>query len=148
MDRQRLEKQLRLDEGVRFIVYRDTREILTVGVGHKVLDEDNLVLGQRITAEQIRARLAQDIDAAIAACAQLFPEWDTFPDVVQEVLANMCFNLGRSGLEKFRKMRAALARHDYEQAANEMHDRAWYGQVGQRARRLLRRMQSAAEGAG
>lgn len=146
MDRQRLEKQLRLDEGARFVVYRDSREFVTVGVGHKVVDEDSLVLGQRITGEQIRAFLAQDIEKALAACMQLFPEWDTLPDVAQEVLANMCFNLGRSGLGKFRKMRAALAQRDYATAAKEMRDSAWYTQVGQRATRLVRRMRSAAEG--
>ena len=143
MDRQRFEKQLRLDEGVRFVVYHDTRDILTVGIGHKVLNDDNLVLGQRITGEQIRTFLAQDIDTAIAACEQLFPEWETFHETVQEVLVNMCFNLGATGLGKFRKMRTPLEVHDYATAADEMTDSTWYTQVGQRAKRLVTRMRSA-----
>lgn len=130
MDRARLEKQLRLDEGVRFVVYHDSKDILTVGVGHKVLDEDNLLLGQRITAEQIRAWFTQDIDVAIAACEHMFPQWETFHETAQEVLVNMCFNLGKSGLGKFRKMCAALAQHDYVVTADEMKDSVWYAQCG------------------
>ncbi len=145
MDRARLEKQLRLDEGVRFVVYLDTRGMATVGVGHKVLEADKLTLGQRVTGAQIAVWLQQDMDAALAGCVRLFPQWEVFPESVQEVLANMVFQLGAYGVRRFTKMHAALARQDYAQAAHEMRESLWFRQTPQRASRLVRRMQEAGE---
>lgn len=142
MNRPRVEKQLRLDEGMRFVVYLDTRGFLTVGVGHKVVPDDHLAFDDCLTEEQITTFFATDLDQAIADCVSLFSAWDTFPDTVQEILVNMCFNLGKTGLGKFRKLRDALAHRDYRRAAQEMTESTWSVQVGDRARRLIRRMQS------
>jgi len=52
------------------------------------------------------------------------------------VLIDMCFNLGMAGLLGFQKMIEALERGYYERAADEMVNSRWYGQVGERGRRL------------
>ena len=54
----------------------------------------------------------------------------------------MAFNLGVGGLFKFRRMITALERGDFDAAANEMVDSAWYWQVGRRAQRLTKMMRT------
>lgn len=56
-------------------------------------------------------------------------------DLRKAVLLDMCFNIGYSGLMKFKKMWIALGSKDYEKAAQEMKDSAWYMQVGRRGKR-------------
>ena len=45
-------------------------------------------------------------------------------------------------LSRFQNMRAAVLSGDWSTAANEMVNSSWYGQVGSRARDLVRRMRS------
>jgi lysozyme len=49
----------------------------------------------------------------------------------------MVYNLGWPRFSKFRKLRAALEVGDYRRAADEMVDSAWYGQAGNRSKRLV-----------
>lgn len=144
MQRARLEAQLRQDEGKWLRVYADTEGHLTVGIGHRVRPADHLVLGQQITQAQCEGWFAQDVERAIADCQDLFPQWGVFPNEVQEILANMAFNLGRTRLALFRRMRAALERSDYGAAADEMAQSLWYRQVGERSIRLVARMRAVA----
>jgi lysozyme len=139
MDRSRLEAQLTRDEGLRFTVYADTRGVPTVGIGHLVLRGDHLTLGDPVTPEQVAAWFHTDLNHALAACQTLFPTWATCPETVQEILANMAFNLGTTRLARFRDLRAAVARHDWEAAADAMVDSARYHQVGERSKRLVSR---------
>ena len=57
-------------------------------------------------------------------------------DVRQAVLIDMCYNLGYSGLMKFKNMIKAFADGNFERAAIEMEDSRWYKQVGDRSERL------------
>ncbi len=71
--------------------------------------------------------------------------WPTFTkldEARQLVIANMAFNLGLGGLMLFTHMLAAVARGEYETAACEMLASAWAQQVGPRAHRLAKQMQT------
>ena len=59
--------------------------------------------------------------------------WDSMPKDKQNVLTNMSFNLGATGLNKFTDFRTALQAGDYTKAAAEMHDSTWRKQVKTRA---------------
>ena len=56
-------------------------------------------------------------------------------EVRKAVLLDMCFNIGYSGLMKFKKMWFALGDRDYTTASREMKDSSWYIQVGTRGKR-------------
>ena len=51
------------------------------------------------------------------------------------VLLDMCFNIGFSGLMKFKKMWFALGNRDFAEASRQMKDSNWYVQVGNRSKR-------------
>jgi lysozyme len=54
----------------------------------------------------------------------------------RDVIINMAFNLGLMGVMGFRRMWAAIYRHDFDAAAKEMLDSRWAKQVGGRADEL------------
>ena len=51
------------------------------------------------------------------------------------VLLDMCFNIGYSGLMKFKKMWFALGNKDFAEASRQAKDSMWYLQVGNRGKR-------------
>lgn len=61
---------------------------------------------------------------------------------VKSIVYNMMFNLGVPKLLKFKKMWKALENQDYAEAAKEMKDSNWYRQVGNRAKRLVKKMEA------
>ena len=63
-------------------------------------------------------------------------------EVRKAVLLDMCFNIGYSGLMKFKKMWFALGDRDYTTASREMKDSSWYIQVGTRGKRNVTIMAS------
>lgn len=63
-------------------------------------------------------------------------------EVRKAVLLDMCFNIGYSGLMKFKKMWFALGDRDYTTASREMKDSSWYVQVGTRGKRNVTIMAS------
>ncbi len=70
------------------------------------------------------------------ALKRQFPVYQKLDRIRQEALLDMAFNLGIAGIGKFKKMWAALAAEDYEEAGHQMLDSAWHGQVGSRAEEL------------
>jgi len=140
-------EQLKIDEGVVYKTYEDHLGYLTLGVGHLVLSSDpeyRMALGSLVSEERVLETFEFDLDLHISECVALYGKtlWEGFPDEVQEILVNMCFNMGRTRLGKFKKMTAAMERKDWATAAVEGRDSAWYGQVGKRSERLMTRMEN------
>ena len=104
-------------------------EVPTFGYGFTYLDEEeaDYLLHRRIM--QTKARLSK----AKGFFIQL-------PETVQEVLVEMAYQMGVSGLLKFKKMWAALAERDYETAAKEALDSRWAKQTPNRAKVLAEKM--------
>ena len=85
--------------------------------------------------------LAHDIQDCEQDLKQ-FRWFDRLDPVRQKVVLDMRFNLGPGGFRGFSKMIAALERDDYDTAADEMVDSAWYHQVGNRSKRLVAMMRT------
>ncbi len=135
MDTVTLARELRRDEGVRLMPYRDTVGKLTIGVGRNLEDRG-------ITLAEAEILLLSDIHATIAAVEKAVPWYPRLDPVRQRVLINMAFNLGTAGLLAFRQMLAACQRGDYDTAADEMLESLWAQQVGTRALRLAQMMRT------
>ena len=138
MNRQRLRNQLIYDEGVRSSAYQDSEDLWTIGVG-RLIDEKK---GGKLSADEIEYLLDNDIDKIINQTTREFDWYYDLSEIRKEVILNMAFNLGIGGVKKFKNMIGALKRHDWEDAAREMLDSKWSGQVGQRAIRLSEAMRT------
>ena len=102
----------------------------------------NKALGHAVEPERVQEAFEADLTVACDECSILYKTWHTFPEEVQEILVNMMFNLGRTRLSKFKKMKAALEERDWNTAAIEGRDSLWYRQVSNRAERLMTRMEN------
>lgn len=137
----RLENRIKQDEGFSSQVYPDTQGIPTIGYGSTKLFGTPVTWKQvPITVKQATIQLRADIYGAIVDAHDLFPRIEEMNAVRQEVLVNMAYNLGRDRLSKFHKLRYAANKLDYPGMAREMLDSAWYSQVGERSRRLVKAM--------
>jgi lysozyme len=133
---QRLAEELLLDEGLVLHAYADSLGYLTIGVG-RLIDERK---GGGITEPEALLLLDNDIRRHWGELAAALPWVAQAPEAVQEVLANMCFNLGLAGLLGFRQTLAHLEAGRFAEAAAEMLRSKWAGQVGARAERLAARL--------
>ena len=118
-----------------------------MGIGHLVVPRDpeyGMPAGTRVTDARVQELFTRDVGIALVDCSAVFPAFGSFPKEVQRIIANMMFNLGRTRFKSFRKLIAAVNACDWSRAAVEMEDSKWYWQVGDRARRLVRRMKSQA----
>ena len=139
MNTDALAAQLEIDEDRTLQVYIDTRGHWTTGVGHKLINGEML-----ISDVMCDALLELDMGTAIRAAYQLIPDLDTHHEEVQQIVANMAFNLGYAGLSKFKATLAAIKARDYHKAADQMVKSLWYRQTKSRAVRLVARMRAVA----
>ena len=143
MDRDKLEEELKLDEGCVYEVYEDHLGYATFGIGHLVKksdEEHGQPLGTPVSEERVTQCFNDDIDTVCEEFDKNLPWWRTLPETRQRVLANMCFNLGYPRLSGFKNFLAALEFEDWETAAEEMMDSRWADQVGERAEWLRDKM--------
>lgn len=146
MDINRVREQLKIDEGVVYEVYRDHLGYATFGIGHLITKSDaeyGEPVGTPVSEERVNQAFEEDIRVTLGECYKLYGfRWSDFPSEVQEILVNMMFNLGRPRLAKFKNMNAALDKGDWITAAAEGRDSRWYYQVGNRAERLMTRLEN------
>ena len=145
MDREKLYEEIKADEGEVLEVYLDHLGYPTIGIGHLVTAKDEEFgkpAGTAITAERSRELFARDIQSAIEDCERLYGQWHNWPEEVQLIMVNMCFNLGVTRLAKFKNMHNMLSQHKWKEAAEEGRDSKWYRQVTNRAERLMTRLEN------
>ena len=140
MNLRHLKSQLIVDEGISLKTYRDSLGKLTVGIGHLVLLQDKLRVGDTITKRRCDKLFLEDIGIATRSCKKVFCNFYELPDDVQEIIANMIFNLGEKNFRGFVNLIDAINKWDWKDAAGHMKSSLWFKQVGLRARRLCERM--------
>lgn len=141
MNIQLLQKELTRDEGVRFSPYKDTKDIMTVGIGHN-LQSSPISYSYPLTQDQVNQIFASDVQNVIKDLNANIPWWSSLDEVRQRVLANMTFNLGINGLLAFKNTINLIKCGNYAAAAEGMKNSKWYNQVGARADRLCQAMRT------
>jgi len=145
MNLETLRKQLEIDEGVKYDIYLDHLGYPTFGIGHLIIKSDpehGQEAGTAITRKRVAEAFESDVQSVIKDCNKLYNDFDELPEEVQQIISNMMFNMGRTRLSKFRGMKRGVDARDWNAAADEMVDSAWYRQVTNRADRLVQRMRS------
>ena len=122
-------EQVKRHEGLRLKPYKDTVGKLTIGYGRNLDDVG-------ISKDEAEMMLLHDLAIARDELIRRYPIVLELNKPRQEALTNMCFNMGIARLSKFKKMWEAIARNDFNWAADEMLDSLWADQVGKRAEEL------------
>ena len=139
MNIEALREQLKIDEGVKYEIYKDHLGYPTFGIGHLITENDpehGEPNGKEISEDRVNEVFATDVAKFVSESKILFPDLDELPDVAQQVIVNMAFNMGRPRLSKFKNFIAGVNDRDWTRAAEEMMDSRWATQVGDRAIRL------------
>jgi GH24 family phage-related lysozyme (muramidase) len=138
-----LREQLKIDEGVKYEIYNDHLGYPTFGIGHLITEWDKEYgqpTGTLISEERVNEVFDKDVATYISEAKKVFPNLESLPDEAQEVIVNMCFNMGAPRLSKFKKFIAAVNEASWTTAGVEMLDSRWAKQVGNRATRLKDRI--------
>ncbi len=140
MQLKRLEDRVMRDEGYRAKAYQDTQGIWTIGYGTTRLIGRPVQSGDSILPDDAKRLLRADLYTAILDAQGLFERFEEMNSVRQEVLVNLAYNIGRTSLSGFVRLRMAAQQLDYKGMAEEMVDSLWFKQVKSRAQRLVAAM--------
>ena len=141
MDMDRLLESVKKHEGYRNKVYLDTLGKRTVGVGHLCVEsfwEDDKEYEEKFLMEILQ----KDLQEAIRGARSLMEDHGCtdIDEQVEEILIEMVFQLGMTGVSKFKNMWKALAEHNYVGASFEMLDSRWAKQTPNRAKAMAKTM--------
>lgn len=128
--------QIVADEGFKSCSYKDTRGKDTIGFGHLITKDDNL-LGKCITKQDAIKILYNDYMYAKDSVEVRYP-WAE--GEVKLVLTNMTYQLGSQGVSEFDKSLSLLKKEEYMAASMEMLDSKWHSQTDSRSTRLAIRI--------
>ena len=134
-------------EGLRLSVYTDSKGIPTIGYGHNLTTGNSLLHCSRlglnhqalvdgtasITKDQAEALFQLDMAVAHSDAVSLVPDLDSMPFIIQEVMNDLSFNIGKTRLSKFHRTLAALEKRDYTGFRDGLEDSKWDEDVGNRA---------------
>ena len=144
IDMEKLLASVKKHEGYRNKVYLDTLGKRTVGVGHLCV-EDFWEDDKEYEEKFLMTILEHDLQSAIKSAEELC-EGFNISDDAKIIIIEMIFQLGKSGVSKFRNMWKALAEDppNYHVASIEMLDSRWAKQTPNRAQEMSDHMKSCA----
>lgn len=135
MNVEEMKKELIRDEGLRLKPYRCPAGKLTIGVGRNLEDTG-------ITELEAEMLLAYDIERFGYQLDRAIPWWRGLDEIRQRVLLNMAFNMGVARLMEFKNTLENVKAGKWKEAAAGMLQSRWASQVGARAGRLARMMET------
>ena len=115
-----LAQRIERHEGRRRKSYKDSKGILTAGIGRNLESV-------AFTNEEINLMFKNDL--ARARCgAETFYLYEVLNDIRREVLIEMVFQMGLKGVGKFKRFFRAAQARDWEAAHKEMLDSKWHNE--------------------
>ena len=105
-------------EGFSPVVYQCTAGYDTIGYGQRITY-------LKVTKNQAEEWLIEELDNLEIRLCDKFDWFVSSPKKVQDIVMNMCYQLGVSSFSKFKKTIYLLAHKDYRAASTEMLDSKW-----------------------
>lgn len=127
------------DEGVRFTPYKDSLGFWSIGCGHLL---DQIKPLPKVWPRDVIYRV---LDVDILQAYNRIKDTDAYKaletDPQRRALINMSFNLGNK-LFTFVKFLNCLSKKQFILASNELINSEWFGQVHERANRIVMQIRS------
>lgn len=153
MSTSELIESIKQHEGYRKMPYQCTEGFWTVGWGHNIHFDEIAVYGEvgefltKLTDIKTHEDwLENDITRAANAAEDWINDdeaWETMPEQRQNVLIEMAFQMGPTGIGRFKKTRQYIIQGKWIEASDEMLDSLWAQQTPNRAQELSRRFRGA-----
>jgi len=129
----KLVDSIKQHEGYVPTVYKDSLGIDTIGYGFAIKD---LELDKDI-CDIILERKLKDL---IVKIRSKFQWYSYMPLEIQDIITEMCYQLGVYGFSRFKKTIAYLQNKQWEEASVEMLDSRWAEQTPNRAKEMSNRV--------
>lgn len=129
MNIKKLTQSIKHNEGFSSGIYLCTAGKRTIGFGRNLDDVG-------ISAKESEYLLESDIKRIYISLNIEIPLFDTFPDYVQNILIEMAYQMGVSGLLKFKNTLKHIKWGQYDNASAEMLNSKWANQTPMRAKTL------------
>lgn len=144
---------LRIDEGLKLELYKDTEGFWTIGIGQLITKnpskdvaraELDKLMGRvcngritRVEAETLFNRSVEKARAGVMRNAKLKPVYDSLDEVRRCALINMVFQMGEAGVAGFTNSLRLLQQKKWDEAAVNLAQSRWYKQTPNRAKRVI-----------
>ena len=128
--------QIKKHEGFKPTVYEDTEGYDTIGYGFAIKD---LYLSKEVCDIILIEKIAE----LKLNITKKFEWFEHSPNVIQNAVINMCYQMGISGFSKFKKTIYYLETEQYDEAATECLDSLWAKQTPNRAKEVSEAISSA-----
>ena len=138
-DLDKVKEQIKTHEGFVNYVYKDTLGKRTVGYGHLCTDDENWEDGKCYDNAYLNDVFEKDFMEATKQAEELIGNL-VLENKANEIILEMVFQLGKTGVSKFKKMWAAIHENNFQEAAKEMLDSRWSRQVKSRSTKLAHAM--------
>ena len=137
-------QRLRRHEGFQAKVYKDSRGNPTIGIGHKITVADrvaNQLVGHTISTDQATLLLHEDLALALHYALRQIRFWQGqstpfAPALLQDIVTEIAFVLGPTGLAGFHRFGEALVLSDWTTAAEELRNSLWAEEAPDRVKEL------------
>lgn len=144
---------LRIDEGLKLNVYKDTEGFWTVGIGHlltknpskevaikeldKLVGRSTMGVISNQEAQEIFKLDVEDVERGIMLNSVLSPVFLSLDSARKTAMMNMVFQMGVAGVAGFKNSLALLKAKDWGKAASNLKQSKWYRQTPNRAGRVI-----------
>ena len=125
-------------EGYRNAVYMDTLGKPTIGYGF-------LIEALELEEDICDLILMRKLEKLVNTIRFKFNWFDDMPDKAQDVIINMCYQLGVNGFAKFSKTIQYFKNREWNLGSKEMLRSKWYMQTPNRAKELSETIKSIEE---
>ena len=123
------EALLKLREGVRYTVYRDSLGNVTGGIGHLLLPSDGLEVGAAIPDATVQRWFTHDGATAMDKAVSLAKVAGITQQAFLPYLASVCYQLGVAWTSKFPNTWLMICKGQYAHAAEALIDTPWAQQT-------------------
>lgn len=134
----KVKEKIIFEEGIRNRIYKDTRGIVTIGIGHNLLDN-------KISDEAIDVIFRDDLNEVTKQLDNEFLWWRKHPEEVQIFMIDFVFNVGINTAKSFKNTMQLIQDKKYKEASELLMKSKYAYQVPNRAKRNKELLEKADE---
>ena len=132
-----LKERIKSNEGFSSKPYKDQLGYLTIGYGHLILPNENILLKKQINKKELEEIFEKDFKKALSNFNNTFKPF-TLNEKESELLIEMIFQLGIKGCLKFKNLIKNIKKGNKHLVCFDMMDSLWYKQTPNRVKTLIK----------
>ena len=132
-----LKERIKSNEGFSSKPYKDQLGYLTIGYGHLILPNENILLKKQIHKKELEEIFEKDFKKALSDFNSAFKSL-TLNEKESELLIEMIFQLGIKGCLKFKNLIKNIKKGNKHLVCFDMMDSLWYKQTPNRVKTLIK----------